>query len=287
MQDRYVADVGDFGKYGLLRCLTGVTSNPKKPKLKLGVIWYLTPSCLGNANDGKHLNYLDREKEFKVCDPVLFQRLKKLRGEITLENDHSVRRPEFLRTEENFIVTKPALECIQNLKLFGGASFYDKPLCANTDRVEWWKGARGQLEEECKLIFMDPDNGLRVSYKGDDACFISYSEETPGQKHIYIEEIKEVIEDWKASVVFYHHLGRHGGKHNQQIDKVARQLVKELPKDVSIRCIRYRRGSGRAFFILAHKDHNDILRQRINLFTRSSSEWVKREHLKLAYPKTI
>lgn len=73
MQDRYVADVGDFGKYGLLRCLTGVTCCPEKSALKLGVIWYLTPSCLGNANDGRHLNYLDREKEFKVCDPVLFK----------------------------------------------------------------------------------------------------------------------------------------------------------------------------------------------------------------------
>lgn len=72
MQDRYVADVGDFGKYGLLRCLAGITCETKKDKLKLGVIWYLTPSCLGNPNDGKHLYYLDNQTKFKDCDEPLF-----------------------------------------------------------------------------------------------------------------------------------------------------------------------------------------------------------------------
>ena len=36
MQDRYVGDIGDFGKYGLLRALCG-------RDLYLGVVWYLIP----------------------------------------------------------------------------------------------------------------------------------------------------------------------------------------------------------------------------------------------------
>jgi hypothetical protein len=36
MQDRYVGDVGDFGKYGLLDFISSET------KLKLGVNWCLT-----------------------------------------------------------------------------------------------------------------------------------------------------------------------------------------------------------------------------------------------------
>lgn len=48
MQDRYVADVGDFGKYGLLCYLAGITCDSNEDKLKLGVIWYLTPSSHGN-----------------------------------------------------------------------------------------------------------------------------------------------------------------------------------------------------------------------------------------------
>src|ERR1700684_4163658 len=40
MQDRYVGDVGDFGKFGLLRALCG-ESHPLP--LKLGVVWYRFP----------------------------------------------------------------------------------------------------------------------------------------------------------------------------------------------------------------------------------------------------
>src|SRR5829696_4979011 len=49
MQDRYVGDVGDFGKYGLLRTLGA--------GLSLGVVWYLVPNESHNA-DGKHTSYL-------------------------------------------------------------------------------------------------------------------------------------------------------------------------------------------------------------------------------------
>ena len=44
VQDRYVGDVGDFGKYGLLRALCG-------GDLTLGVVWYLYPDEEAN-NDG-------------------------------------------------------------------------------------------------------------------------------------------------------------------------------------------------------------------------------------------
>ena len=38
MQDRFVGDIGDFGKYGLLRALTG-TYPEAEPRLSLGVVW--------------------------------------------------------------------------------------------------------------------------------------------------------------------------------------------------------------------------------------------------------
>ena len=44
MQDRYVGDVGDFVKYGLLRAIRGTK--------RLGVAWYLHPDA-GPAGDGK------------------------------------------------------------------------------------------------------------------------------------------------------------------------------------------------------------------------------------------
>ena len=46
MQNRYVGDVGDFGKYALLRRIG-------KAGLSLGVNWYLTPDESHNSN-GKY-----------------------------------------------------------------------------------------------------------------------------------------------------------------------------------------------------------------------------------------
>ena len=44
MQNQYVGDIGDFGKYGLLREIFG---RPEVPEsgcgLRLGVAWYLSP----------------------------------------------------------------------------------------------------------------------------------------------------------------------------------------------------------------------------------------------------
>ena len=74
MQNRYVGDVGDFGKYGLLRCLA--------QDLRLGVVWYLTPGeCC--RNDGKHVDYLQKPDQFRDCDPDLSNRLKAI-----VESEH-------------------------------------------------------------------------------------------------------------------------------------------------------------------------------------------------------
>ena len=38
MQDKFVGDEGDFGKYGLLRTLAGI--EPKdEPRYRLGIVW--------------------------------------------------------------------------------------------------------------------------------------------------------------------------------------------------------------------------------------------------------
>ena len=53
MQDRYVADVGDFGKYGLLRNLIA-QENPRTLAPTLGIVWYRVPNE-DRGNDGKHV----------------------------------------------------------------------------------------------------------------------------------------------------------------------------------------------------------------------------------------
>lgn len=48
MQDRYVGDIGDYVKLGILRALM--------PGERLGVAWWLYPDEAHNA-DGRHIGY--------------------------------------------------------------------------------------------------------------------------------------------------------------------------------------------------------------------------------------
>ena len=74
MQDRYTGDVGDFGKYGLLKALCQGAANAVGPALSLGVAWYLTCPEEKTA-DGKHVTYLEptphNRAYFRSCDPSL------------------------------------------------------------------------------------------------------------------------------------------------------------------------------------------------------------------------
>lgn len=65
MQNRYVGDIGDFGKLGLLRQLS-------KTGLSVGVNWYLTPDETHNG-DGRHIGYLESK-------PIYFDTMKGGKG---------------------------------------------------------------------------------------------------------------------------------------------------------------------------------------------------------------
>ena len=78
MQNQYVGDIGDFGKYGLLRALAG-------DPLRLGVVWYLfpyEPPKEPGKGDGKFIDYLchptAKERKLIECDPFLYDKLHKI-----------------------------------------------------------------------------------------------------------------------------------------------------------------------------------------------------------------
>jgi hypothetical protein len=79
MQNRYVGDVGDFLKIGILRSISGPVSDPEH--VKVGLVWYLVPDESGN-NDGKHVSYLRgdsaRGRELRSLDPDLYDELARI-----------------------------------------------------------------------------------------------------------------------------------------------------------------------------------------------------------------
>jgi len=87
MQNRYTADLGDFGKYGLLKALC--QSKDEELNLRLGVVWYLVPDEKHN-DDGKHVKYLKpsykNRNQFRNCDSDLYDAL----AEIILNKERNV-----------------------------------------------------------------------------------------------------------------------------------------------------------------------------------------------------
>ena len=253
MQDRYTGDVGDFGKYGLLRCLRGHDAEA----LGLGVIWYRpNPATVerDSHNDGKHTTYLrpNKELEYRPCDEPLYDALR----EIVSRNDRRVQAVE------------------QSGLLGNGTQFFSDyipgPATASSDQAKvrprrlWAEQAR-LAAQNCDLVFLDPDNGLEVQSKPKT--------EMEATKYVYFDEA-EALFGRSRSLVIYQHLDR-SGKAAEQFRRRRNELQQRLqPADIF--ALRFRRGTSRFFFIVATEEHAPLLRERTDALLQSP--WGKREH---------
>lgn len=133
MQDRFVGDVGDFGKYGLLRALTGLWPPlPPKERLSLGVVWYY--------REEKGLDYLKSE-EYCTCDEELFSHI-------------------------NAIITgsKRTIAEIKKSGILGSeTAFYATPVPQGKNKRNNWISGALEAMQERDIVFIDPDNGLRFT----------------------------------------------------------------------------------------------------------------------------
>jgi hypothetical protein len=69
MQNRYVGDIGDYLKLGILRALS--------PGFHLGVALWLYPDESHNR-DGQHISYLNHPSQWRHFDPQLFDALGRI-----------------------------------------------------------------------------------------------------------------------------------------------------------------------------------------------------------------
>ena len=97
-----MGDVGDFGKYGLLRalCAEELTIGSRTYDLSLGVVWYLVPDE-GNPGDGGHVGWMRQEPRYMPCDPELFHILLRMIRDgdrsVRAVRERGVRRPRARR----------------------------------------------------------------------------------------------------------------------------------------------------------------------------------------------
>ena len=266
MQNRYVGDVGDFGKHGLLRFLSGET-DPKgvEPRLKLGLIWYTHHDERHNHDrektnyDGKHTGYLvrtpkDDRKEYRECDPDLWERLRDL-----LLRDarcvHCAREMGILPDDTAFYDT-------QLYHVPGGSARAIREAKA-TMREHWFQGALN-VTKGAELVCVDPDNGIAP----DKDMFLK-----DGPKYVYMGDLQAL---WlrKQSLVIYHQLD-HTDKAPEQARLKADTLQAGLAGAEPIPLL-FHRGSARLFFVVPQPDKKELIKARVSRML--DSPWGKNEH---------
>ena len=251
MQDRYTGDVGDFGKYGLLRALTlPEITKTGGPSLNLGVVWYRYPNESHNA-DGKHISYLDsdKRKKYRKCDPELYDCLSKIVKELKSRKISEIENSEILGPNTCFF----SEDCTSDTR---------------RSRAEWYKRALVSMQG-CDLVFLDPDNGLK-----------NESQDPVSGKHAYFCEVQDFVH-LGGALVLYHYPNR-SAAHDQQIKHLARWLADKFRDDHHVAAFRYRGGTSRAFFIIWPTHLHEILLPRIQAI--SGSSWVAEGHFSLTVP---
>ena len=226
MQDNYVGDIGDYGKYGLLRNVTAAG-------LQLAVNWYrvvLPPSneqddgeCIScskkpKQKDGKYTSYLEHPEKYRHYDPELFDCLAGI--------VHGQKR----RLEE--IETSGVLS----------ATFFSDTL--NLPPRSTWHQTALLATAGADVVFLDPDNGLETARM--------HERRSAKEKHVTWQEVKDYY-DRGQSVILYQHRPQITKK-TACIQSVRGFQNSFLHADRTL-LLEYPRYTNRYYFIFAHHTH--------------------------------
>lgn len=244
MQDRYSADVGDFGKFHLLRFfLLNSTFN-------LSQLWYMYPDESHN-NDGLYINYFEK---VKGMDSELEEKFK----DISLNNRNA-----------------KALEdakLLKNIKYF--RQFVNENARDNLEyRKSWFKKAF-EFSKNSDFIAVDPDNGIATKLKKknekkdiDIQSFDDFKGKTKAGKYIFEDEIEELYKTSKCLII-YHHLNRTMA-HDKQIEILKVKLEIKYKKVIAIKHKPY---SPRVYFFVCRDEKiYEFLEEKLKEFENSFS----------------
>jgi hypothetical protein len=236
MQDRYVGDVGDFGKYALLNALTG-------DSLRLGVIWYLNPTPEANC-DGKFTDYPHLES----CDPELFRNLRALiEGDrrLTSEIEHLGILPTKLFYREH--VPKPSLPCC-----LPSTQQIQKKV-----REDWFARAKTAVQK-AELLFLDPDTGIADTTENASCFSRSKKHQMKSAKYVFRDEITALTQAGKTVVVYQHQ--------QRKKNQVSVQLAEFAKEHKGCFALKFRPLSVRIYYVLPAPSHQQTLWKRTNEF---------------------
>jgi hypothetical protein len=245
MQNRYTADVGDFGKFALLNALTG-------DELRLGVMWYLNKAEESNS-DGQFTNY----EKLRPCADILYGQLFRILQSSTRS---------LSAVEANGILPS-------GTRFYGEPlPFSEKPCFTATSRAQqahcreaWFVKGFEQLSN-VELVFLDPDNGVagkRVKKYSQKSVKYAFLDETAGWLNR------------NQSVIVYQHQKR------QSLEgQISEQLKAFDQHGYQGWALSFHRQSVRIYFILpATAVHRALLYERSKAFL--ASQWGSEGHFRL------
>jgi hypothetical protein len=262
VQDQYVGDVGDFGKYGLLRWLCGMTCADGGPALSLGVVWYRVPNEGGK--DGKNLGYLDAPpknrdwQRFRQCDEQLYDTL----FDIVYDGLYPVlqrERRNVQSVQEEGRVFPPGTAFYPDRLTFDGMPVIGA--AAREERVrhrdKWTEGAVLKTDGR-DVVFVDPDNGIQVPS--------AEPHHTRGPKYVFFSELKRLTATpHPPSLVIYQHMN-HREKVDRQIRRRLEEIGARLDGHASPVALQFR--TSRFFFVVPTKAHRSVLLDRARCLAR-------------------
>lgn len=234
MKNQYFGDVGDYGKYGLLRFISG-------RGVKIAVNWYLTEK--DETNHGNIRNYLDREGYCKY-DRELFAKLKEM-------DDHKEQDVSLCQVR-NIIPNAVYFDChVKPLTKDSTLTLIEK----REVREQWHQEALAVCDG-AELVFLDPDNGLRAGKP---------SARKDAMKYVYSEEAADYYGRGQ-DVVYYCHKGR---RKDAQWDKAKRIMQIECP-DAVLMGVTFHRGTQRSYIFVVHPEREKLYRDMLRDFLETA-----------------
>ena len=222
-------------KYGLLRALVR-----NGAACRLGVVWYANEDDPGSTH-GSQTSYLEEDAgAYRHCDPPL----------------HSTLRSLIASGSRRIIAVEAS-------GVLGVDTHYWSELTPDSYplRLDWMVGALNRVKG-CDLVFLDPDNGIRLEDVPDRGPVSS--------EHAYKNELL-AFSGAAGVAVAYHTPSRHqkGVTHERQIEEIRHGLSDAGGHDRVVYAVRWRRHGARTFLIICNQGRAEAVRQALLVLHRS------------------
>lgn len=238
MQDKYAGDVGDFGKFVLLRRLCEIGGSG----IRIGLNWYRCEPEEKNNTDGRHIEYLFPDSKlfdsFRRCDEHVHERLRNL----VRSGARSVRA-----LERGNMLPRNVIYFSELLSHYGGSTMQ-----RSEQRARWFTQSLEALRRT-DIVLLDPDNGIQpLSAKKTERRAVKYA---------FDDEIERYYTEGKSIIVYQHRDRSPLSRYHARLRRIFNCAGSEAWSAV----LTHKRYSVRDYVILSQPKHRKIFEALVTI----------------------